>query len=193
MFLLNQLFCSIYLDDLPQNLDYWTTYPGHAKGSEINKFMSQFLERGVKEFRDKYIPIFHRHSTAVKSAFKRTSGGNVDFENQIKTVNIIPAMNGKIEGKSILVIDDFTTSSFSFEWARNLLLQAGADSVILVAVGKYGNKYRIYSPKDEVSWDPYSECVLNESDFNIIRYSGNPNYDSSLEIEQAYEKYIDLI
>lgn len=193
LFVMNQLFCSIYLDGLPQNLDFWTSYPGHRKGSELNSIMAYYLDLGAKESRDKYKPIFHRHTTAEKSAYKRHSGGNVDFENQIKTVNIIPDMKGSLKGKSILVVDDFSTNSFSFEWARNLLLQAGAENVILIAVGKYGNRYGIYSPKDEVSWDPFSKCTLNESDFHKIQYSGKSDTDSSVELEQAYEKYLNFI
>jgi hypothetical protein len=89
----------------------------------------------------------------------------VTLDNQLQTICLDPSMSDKIVGQSAIVIDDFTTQGYSFETARNFLLNAGASSITCIAVGKYPGRYYARSPKNGVTWDSFASSPLTEIDF----------------------------
>jgi len=74
--------------------------------------------------------------------------------------------------RQVLVFDDFTTNAYGFEAARNFLLNAGASSVINIAVGKYGKFYDVLYPKPETQWDSFLPASLCSEDFSFISIAG---------------------
>jgi hypothetical protein len=86
-----------------------------------------------------------RETQAPDTSVLRASGrrNEVSFLNQCNTVIVNRAMRTHIEGKNIIVFDDFSTSGMSLEWARILLRAAGAAKVTLVSFGKYGKNHPI--------------------------------------------------
>lgn len=191
-FLLFHLLGSIYLDGVYRGIDYWTTYPGHTQGS-TNDVMGGFLEIAAKLFRDQYLDnLFIRHKDAQKSAYARHAREIVYFTNQTNTIHLNPQLKTKIRGKRILVIDDFTTKGYSFECARNILYYAEAEEVVCVSIGKYGPNYLIQTPKDSISWNPYTSQSFNENDFNKIEMRGINDQNAFMEFLDSYNK-INLI
>lgn len=61
---------------------------------------------------------------------------------------------GRLVGKHVITIDDFTTHGVSFDVAAALLRKAGAASMTGVAVGKFGNQLTHYDI--EINSDPYA-------------------------------------
>lgn len=151
----------------------WTTYPSHTKGSDRNVQLHQWLTFFAKEFYCDMYPLLVRHQEALDSSKARgQQRQSVPFSNQVHTVHLSSDYKSKLRGRTVVVIDDFTTSGKSLEWARNLLLKAGADRVLSVTLGKIGNSHEIYTPRFD--FDPFAPCHLSDNDFNCQRISVSP-------------------
>ncbi len=72
----NHLLTSLYLGGLVDNLDLWTTYPGHDQGSTGHTVLAPFLQDVSSQFRDSYLPLLVRiqgRKAAVFSGGRTTS------------------------------------------------------------------------------------------------------------------------
>ncbi|GAA3727609.1 hypothetical protein GCM10022378_15700 [Salinicoccus jeotgali] len=86
------------------------------------------------------------------------------------------------------MIDDYTTNGISFETARNLLFNAGAKKVILLALGRYKKgregiyQYENYEFKGDITTNKYGYKLLSRE----YIYG---NYDDSAreEVKRIYE------
>jgi hypothetical protein len=155
------LLGSIYGAGLAQVIDTWTVYPGSRRASGANPSLAPFIANAARLFDTRYVDdLLVRHTDARDSGQTRVAGGQVGFSNQVNTVHLNPAQCKRIQGKRIVVVDDFETNGNSLECARNLLLQAGAVSVTCVSIGKYrmrgqGLARNVFAPSDGYAWDPY--------------------------------------
>jgi hypothetical protein len=84
------------------------------------------------------------------------------------------------------VVDDFATGGYSFECARNLLIEGGASDVACVALGKYGLRYHIVSPRPGYSWDPFSPWQHSADAFHEFQQSGLTDAVTLDVIRQSY-------
>ncbi|MFC0273557.1 phosphoribosyltransferase [Metabacillus herbersteinensis] len=121
-----------------RNVELWGTFP--SSSSSINEELEELKERcRYLTGRRMTQPLFIRHTPAEKShytvhATRLSQGCTKHFDSII----LNPYYNSsRIRGKVVCVIDDYLTNGISFETARNLLLQAGASKVILLALGRY--------------------------------------------------------
>jgi len=163
-FIMLHLIGSIYAEGLFFGTDTWTIYPGHVGGP--NKAISPFILLAARLFRERYIEdLLIRHTPSADSGQTRSGGLSVGFSNQINTVCLNRQHQSRIEGKNIIVVDDFTTYGWSFECARNLLYEAGAHHVTCVTIGKYGSTHYVVRPAIGYKWDPYSPCKHQPSSF----------------------------
>jgi len=180
-FILLYFLSSLYLDGLYLDVDWWTTYPGHKAGSG-NPGFDDFFELSAKLFRDQYKrDLLVRYATAPDSAGARTKGQALTFDVQVNTVCVNVEYQHSLQGKRVLVVDDFCTGGSSFECARNLLLRAGAKKVYCVSIGKYGNGYTIQTPRKNLKWDPFKKSSLKLADFSSD-YRGGKEDASALAI-----------
>ncbi|MEN3331476.1 MAG: hypothetical protein V7641_841 [Blastocatellia bacterium] len=176
------LFSSVYLEGLHLHGSQggptiWCIYPGHD-GSQ-GRVLSTFAQVVSRLFHDNYQPsLINRHTPSIKSAYARWRGETVDFANQLKTINLSPALRRFIEDRTILVFDDFTTEAYSFEAARNFLYNAGAREVISIAVGKYRKPYYPHCPHPGVVWDSFAPANLEDRDFRIDAVEENYDLDA---------------
>lgn len=156
------LLGSIYGAGLTQETNTWTVYPGSRRDSGTNPSLAPFVANAARLFHSSYVDdLLLRHTDALDSGQTRAGGGQVGFGNQINTVHLNLAHRGRIQGRRIVVVDDFETDGNSLECARNLLLQAGAASVTCVSIGKYrmrgqGLARNVFAPTDGYTWDPYA-------------------------------------
>ena len=169
-FLSYHLLASIYLEGLhlrgtPGNPLVWCVYPAHQGGQtgvlvDFSVLMSRLL-------REQYRPdLLVRHRPAIKSATARKRGVNPPIGNQFQTVMLNAHYRDKIVGRTVIVLDDFTTHAQSFETARNLLLNAGAGEVVSVAVGKYMVPYLAHSLKAGIDLDSFQPNALDTDSFD---------------------------
>jgi hypothetical protein len=159
-----------YLSGLIAQMDWITVYPGHRVGS-LNQVLQVFSAYTTKMFRDRFIPdLIIRHQDAPKSQYQ---GSNRNIFDQFRTIHVNPKYRDRIQDKSILVLDDFTTYGYSVETARRMLSEAGSEKVVCLAMAKFRSHYtraRITKP-----WDPFAPCTLTMSDISLIPYRGEFN------------------
>jgi hypothetical protein len=169
--LFHYLLSQSYLSGLIQDIDYISVYPGHLKDSQ-NEVLSQFSGIFPRIFRNSFLSgLLVRHTNAVSSHSQRGDARNI--YDQLSTISINPDYRAKIRGKSILVLDDFTTSGNSLETARQMLLRGGASRVVGLAFAKYRATYNIASIKG--SWDPYAPFSLQPDDIAVVSHGGSQN------------------
>lgn len=65
---------------------------------------------------------------------KLTSGGDRSIESHLETMKTDPQY--RVKGKTIIVLDDVTTSGNSLKAAESLLYQSGAKKVYLIAIAQ---------------------------------------------------------
>lgn len=185
--LFHYLVSQCYMSGLMYGVDYVTVYPGHLVGSN-NPLLAEFSRLLAPLFRDNFVPdLLLRHRDAPES---KRQGNARDIFDQFQTILVNPEYRNKIRGKTVLVLDDYTTAGFSLETARRMLIQAGAASIVSVAVAKFRNgQCQTIITKD---WDPFVPCSLARSDMRTIQLPGSINIAADRyfkdEILPYYEK-----
>ena len=176
------IWSTIFFSDLYQKIDFVAPYPGHKAGDQTNVIDDPMLAF-TKCFRIEYLRnLILRHKTSLKSQTARISNQSLDHLNQLNTIhlNLSPTKgsgktynNFSLQGKCVLVVDDFCTQGYSLEAARSYLNQAGAEVICMSWLKTINTNYsRIDIP---ISFDPYEK--------NFFESVPPPrNY--------AYEKYI---
>ena len=163
-FILYLLLGSLYLDGTYSEIDTVVVIPGHAGGH--NPLMEKSLSRIARLFRDVFLPdLLHRHTSAPKLAYARYQGEPSTFRDQVLTMCLDCDSKDRsrvIEGKNILVVDDFVTQGFSTEWARNLLYNAGAKRVISVTIGAFHDAIEVQSIAKKVQWDSFKPVDIDD-------------------------------
>lgn len=176
--ILFQYFVSqLYLSGMTHDVDWITIYPSHRE-DRTNPLLEEFSTYLTQSFRQKFVPdLLIRHTDAQKS--QRTPGDRRSIYNQFQTIMVNDEYQRKLDrgDKTVLVLDDFTTSGCSLETARRMLLQAGVQQVIGVAIAKYRQTYTVSHITQ--TWNPYKPCDLFEGDIQVsnIYGSGNPVAD----------------
>jgi hypothetical protein len=147
-------------------------YPSSQPGKRKPTF-TEFLEPAAKLFHGWLVEdLLVRAAPAPDTSKLRTQGrGNeVKFLIQANTVIVNPDYQGKLDGKTVIVYDDFTTSGMSLDWARTVLRAAGVPRVVLVTFGKYGKnhplKHCCYVARGRIN--PYELAKYQDAHFNCI-------------------------
>ncbi len=181
------LIGSIYGDGMYRRADTWTVYPGSRGGP--NKALGPFIEVAARLFRDRYAEdLLRRHTRSIDSGKARKQGIQVDFLNQANTVCVNEAHRSRIEGRCVLVVDDFATRGYSSECARNLLLEAGATEVISVSIGKYGLRQHVVTQRIGHSWNPYAAVRHSPDDFRDDEKQGTADDDGLTVVRESYQR-----
>jgi hypothetical protein len=152
-FLILHMLASMYLEGIFSGVASWCTYPGSQGGS--NPLLEPLLDTAAKLFHTKLRPdMIQRHTKTVPAHRLRMKGQAPNFAHQ--TESILLSDDGKyakgVKGKTALVFDDFITDGHASETSRNWLMELGAECVIVVGIGKYGDYFDIQTPA--ASWDP---------------------------------------
>ena len=159
----------VYLSGIARKIDWITVYPGHQRDSH-NPVLEEFSGYLTKVFKQQFKKdLIVRHTDAVKS--QSMPGGNRNIFNQFSTLKLNSKYRGKLTGKTVLVLDDFTTSGCSLEAARRLLLQGEAKNVICLAMAKYRHDHTLTTINK--SWDPFDVCDLDSTDISTHQQYGD--------------------
>jgi predicted amidophosphoribosyltransferase len=161
------LVSSTYQSGLTQEFNYVTVYPGHQAGS-VNPILDEFSSILSRLFRTNYIPdLIVRHKDAPKSQYQ---GPNRSILDQLRTIHINPDYRDRVQGKGILVLDDYTTAGYSLETARQMLIRGGASEVVAVAIAKFRSSHAVSQIQKE--FDPYSPLEIEDGEVNAIDHQG---------------------
>ncbi|XMA29144.1 phosphoribosyltransferase (plasmid) [Bacillus bombysepticus] len=171
-----------------RNVDRWGIFP--SSSGNLNEELEELKER-CRYLTNKRMnaPLFIRHTAVEKSR-------NTDHEIRLKqgcvkhfdSIILNPYYSSRIKGQVVCVIDDYTTNGISFETARNLLFNAGASKVILVALGRYKKgqhgiyQHEVYNLRGNVTEPGYTYSLNSKK--NLI---GEYNNDARDEVRRIYE------
>ncbi|MFX0201862.1 MAG: HAD hydrolase-like protein [Candidatus Hodarchaeota archaeon] len=202
-FFLRHLISSIYQSGLYQGIDYITVYPGHEVGfgSDV---MDNTLDIAGKLFRKRYIrDLIIRHRKAEKSQQARIEDKELDYAlNQINTIHLNPSphkdlshtysdFQKTIQGKIILVVDDFCTDGYSLETARNYIQAAGGRAMLLSWLKTINKPYLVINLNTDI--DPFGPNELGAHDYTItpIEYTSQiVDPVASQELREKYTEYL---
>lgn len=186
-FLLNYFLTTIYLSGLSDEAKVWCLIPP-SRGQQHRRILGNYTERATKLFRSKYIgDLLLRHRPAVKAAYARRSTGDPGFLNQANTLQLNPDHIRNIEGKHVLVIDDYCTRGHSFECARQLLRRGGAEHVTCASIGRYGSRFFTQAPEDSITWDPWKPRLFAQDAFSAHVHYQPSNNDAVDPIIQSFD------
>lgn len=170
-----------------RDTDIWGVFP--TSSGRTNEEVEELKERcrylTGKKMKE---PLFIRHKPVKPSRetmhSKRLEDG---CKKHFDSIIINPYYNNKLKGKTICVIDDYVTNGTSFETVRNLLISAGAEKIILLALGRYRKgAFGIYQKEEyEIKMDitkPGYGYLLKEKG-NI---TGAYNENARKEVENIY-------
>ena len=174
-YLLLHLLANMYLEGLhlPGGNDgsIWCLYPGHD--GQYGLVLDNLITLAANLFCDRYQrQLLVRHTVAPSSSQMRISHGIPTVDIQLQTIYLDPALRAEIMHRRVIVVDDFTTDAYGFETARNFLLNAGAGSVISLAVAKYGSMYNALSPRPGIHWDSFLPASLCSEHFSFTGMAG---------------------
>ena len=190
-FFFYHLIASLHLSGLLEEVDYWTTYPSSARGSTGHSGIAEAISPLAKLFHDTYQPLLLRHTQVRKSHELKAQGIETRFDMQVGSVMLNPAFTKPLAGKRVLVLDDFSTEGYSFEWARNALYNRGATSVICVAIGKFGTSILLETPRAGVTYDASARVALTDDDFEPEAYEsyGGRIESAAEELRTSFDLY----
>ena len=146
-------------------------YPSHNVG-KISLSLAQFLEPAAKFFHGFFKEdLLIRAAQAPDTSLARVNGQPVLFTHQANTVHVNPAHKGKINGKTVIVFDDFTTDGMGLEWARLSLKAAGAAKVICMTVGKFPKRHRVHRAYNPGIITPFRLGQYAENQFTYVEHA----------------------
>lgn len=124
---------------------YWGVYP--SSSTDINEDLEYFKDKARQSYKGiSKEPILIRTTSVQKRHLKGRDARIAEgCDSQLGSIEINPYYKGKLKGKCICIIDDFTTYGTSCETARALLEAAGVARLIFICLGKFGKEYHKYN------------------------------------------------
>lgn len=171
--------CHYNLNEL-RNVDYIGIYPSSSStGNPDLEYFKETLRLQHKiRFND---PLLIRHTKVPKRHFKKREDRLRDgCSSQFDSIIVNPKLSGNLKGKTVCIIDDFTTYGTSCETVRHLFEHEKVDSIIFLTLGKFGKSY--YKYDYNLVGDVYSKYSYKEQNgYTYVAGEFNEN-DSSTEL-----------
>lgn len=174
------LLASIYLEGLHfqgGGSPIWCMYP--SSKADYTSALDTCVGMVARLFRDAYWQnLIQRHTIVASSSSDRVRKIYPPMDRQLQSIHLNPNYRDRLNRRSVIVLDDFTTYSHAFETARLYLQNAGVQDVICIAIGKYpqrGNYPGIYLMRTnaDLHWDSFTaNTALTEDRFTTSQMRG---------------------
>lgn len=195
--LMLHVLANAYLEGLLTESSYFCVYPGSKRG-KLNQQLSGYLDKAAAIVHGHYrenllIRAIDAPDTSLLRVRARQSGvlADISIATQATTVHLGPSYQGKLDGKTVIVFDDFTTRGMSLEWARLLLKTGGAKRTVMLTVGKYGRTHTSFDLQDGAHFDPFAlNADLTTADFSWTQQNIRIDDSASPYFEHALSSYI---
>ncbi|WP_410655233.1 hypothetical protein [Amycolatopsis sp. lyj-112] len=172
---------------LPPN-PYICVYPSSKKG-KVSAQLKDYLDKAAKLFHGYYrddllVRAVEAPDTSLERWRAKSEGrqANVSIATQAQTVHLGAKYHERLTGRTVVVFDDFTTNGMSLEWARLLLVAAGAGRIVMVTLGKYGNNHAHYEIKEGTPLQPYSLNTLTADSFDVTYIQPTVTSDAAAKL-----------
>ncbi|MFV8366191.1 phosphoribosyltransferase [Flavobacterium sp. XS1P27] len=165
-----------------EDINYWGYYPSSTTNENVE--LKAFKEILRKSFKSSTSPADLLIRTSNSPQRKNMSEGDrikYGCDSQFDSIILNPWFKGKISGKNVCIIDDFTNHGSSCETVRHLLKKAGVNKIIFISIGKFRYDYKKFDY--EIEGDVYNAgkySYKRNGTFELIR--GNVNNESSMEL-----------
>ncbi len=158
------LLSSLYATPIFRTVDLWGYYPSAASKNEGKEVIADFAEIARTTFkrRKKDHPLIIRH-TPTYSRHRGPQSDRDDPAQQIETIHLHPDYKGALSGKTVAVLDDYTTHGVSFSVAAAFLRKAGVAKVVAIAIGKFPRTS--YVQEIQLGSDPFAPVTK----FQVVR------------------------
>ena len=169
--------CHYNLDGL-RDVNYIGIYPSSSstENPDLEYFKETLRHQHKIKFKQPLLlriqPTAKRHDKGKETRLKE--GCSTQFDSII----INPALKGLLEGKTICIIDDFTTHGTSCETVRHLFEYEKVKSIIFITLGKFSQNYYKYNYK--ISGDVFGSYTYEEVSPRV-RISGEFNQSESAQ------------
>ncbi|MEB3900534.1 hypothetical protein ODI84_10130 [Pseudomonas putida] len=174
---------SLLADTILDGKLLWGCYPSSSSSNKDDEVLSDFTHRlrttvSSVHFAERGEPLFIRHRPSIK---RSTSSGvnRADPGDQITSIHLNPRYQKQIRGRRVVVIDDCTTYGASFAVAAAFLRAAGAEDVVGIALGKFGNC--LADTNIEIKTCPFSPVVAGDYSFGVS------TFDSEVSVGAQHE------
>jgi hypothetical protein len=161
---------ALYFSGLVHEVDYFCSFPGHNPNSTggMRELLDQVMSRFAKCFNKQYLPdLIIRHTASQKSQYLRPN--QKTFANQINTLHLnrYPRSYDKTEarktplrlnGKHVLIVDDFITNGRSLDSARAFIEAAGARAILFSWLKTINTSFEHMNPDPQLN--PYQPCAV---------------------------------
>ncbi len=168
---------SLYSEGLIARNSPFAIYPS-SKPGQLSPVLEKFVRPAARLFHGYFRhDLLIRAAEALDTSLERVQARNegraakVSLINQANTVHVNRMRLNLIQHRTVIVIDDFTTTGMSLDWARNLLYAAGAARVILITVGKYPRPHTVYLPIHSDIVDPFQQKKYTLDMFKSVQVS----------------------
>ena len=166
------------------DVDYWMSVPSSSGLNENNIYDIVKRTRYLLNNR-RSEELFIRHTPAKKSTFmSKANRLQEGSRRHLETIHLNPKYKGKLKGKKVCVLDDYTTHGSSFESVRNLLIHEEVREIILVAIGTF---QQAYNKEDYKITGNVYEAGANYSLIDTETTYGKENEKSSEIINKIYD------
>jgi hypothetical protein len=144
-----------------ETVDYWGIYPSSGVGG--NQDLEYFKDKARESYKgvSKEPLLIRTTKVGKRHEMGRSDRISDGCNKQLDTIRLNPFYENKLEGKTVCIIDDFSTYGTSCETARALLEKAGVAKLIFITLGKFGKEFYQYSYI--INGDPFGKFTYKKA------------------------------
>ena len=188
---------SLNSEGLVDKDSFYTCYPSSTPNN-INPVLSKAVEAISKLLHgyprlDALVRAVQAIDTSNERKIAKMQGRspNISFLDQANSVHVNPKYKDGLKDRTVIVFDDFTNTGTSLDWARNLLVAAGAAKVVLISIGKFRYSHDIYMPASQNVITPFIRKDYQLDNFNTMTQSMDVDSNATSILQHSFENLRD--
>jgi hypothetical protein len=168
-------------------VDYWGIYP--SSSSTQNPQLEYFKDKIRQSFNVRpHEPLLIRKNKGVKRHnLSKSERINNACDGEFDTIKLNDLYRGKLQNKTVCIIDDFSNLGASCETTRHLLEMTGIKKLIFITMGKFGKDY--YSYDYTINGDPFGSFVYEKKGPGLY-ITGEINTSSDMQFIKSLAELI---
>lgn len=175
LFKIYSLLATYHIHEEFANIDEWGVYP--SSNMEANEELESIKEILRKSYRSSRLtqPILVRtENSRARHQMATDARLNDGCDSQLSTIVLNDRYRGRLEGRNVCIIDDYSNHGSSSETVRHLLQAAGVNSVLFIVLGKFRDTYKKFDYSIEGNVFGNFEFGKNSDGYEEIRGETNP-------------------